>query len=412
MPSLSLYCKVHLPYGLNHYSFEHTGSGLHYFNMAANEKAVNRLSNECYLPANKTMAALIEKHAGKFRLAYSISGTTLELLAQYRPDVIQSFRELAKTGCIEFLAETYYNSLSWLHSKKEFQSQVEKHAALVKELFGMKPTVFRNTELIYNNELGSFIAGMGYKGIVCEGLERILQGRDINQTYCVPGMEGMGILLRHVNLSDDIAFRFGSQHWDDHPLTAEKYAGWIHAHTDACNINVLLDYETFGIHKKTGTGIFEFLQHLPAAILEDKKWRFTTPSEVLDACPAVDVYNVEETISWKGKEIECCVWCENTRQNNMLKKIYSLENMVYKNGGEAEMDQWRKLQSADHFYYMAGDDRTADDAYQYLNPFTSPEEAFKSYMNIITGFEIKLIEKGLSKFKAANDYTSSNTSIY
>jgi alpha-amylase len=408
MSSVSLYCKVHLPYGLNHYSY---GTGQDYFNMAANEKAVNHLSDKCYLPANKTIASLIKTHQGKFRLAYSISGTTLELLMQYRPDVIQSFQQLAKTGCVEFLGETYYSSLSWLHSKKEFQSQVEKHDALIKELFGEVPLVFRNTELIYNNELGSFIAGMGYKGIICEGLERILQGRNLNQTYAVPGVDNMGVLLRHVNLSDDIAFRFGSPYWDDHPLTAEKYAGWIHAHKDACNINVLLDYETFGIHKKTDTGIFEFLQHLPAAILENKEWQFTTPSEALDACAPVDVYNVEETISWKGKEIESCVWCENTRQNNMLKKIYSLENMVYKNGGETEMDQWRKLQSADHFYYMAGDDRTADDAYQYLNPFTSAEEAYKSYMNIITGFEIKLIEIGLSKFKAVNS-TASNIPIY
>ena len=411
MSSVSLYCKVHLPQGLQHYSSADIGFGAGYFNMAADEQAVNHLSDECYLPANKIIASLIENHKGKFKLAYSISGTALELLAHYRPDVIASFQQMAKTGCVEFLAETYYNSLSWLYSKKEFQHQVEKHDALVKELFGVTPVVFRNTELIYNNELAGFMAAMGYKGIVCEGLERILQGRDPNQMYTAPAAEYMGLLLRHVSLSDDIAFRFGSNYWNEHPLTAEKYAGWIHAHTDACNINILLDYETFGIHKKTGTGIFEFLQNLPAAVMKNKNWKFTTPSEALKQCRAKDVYNIEETISWKDKEIECCVWCENTHQNNMLKKIYSLENMVYKNGTPAEINAWRQLQSADYFYYMSGHDRTADDAYQYLNPFASAEEAHKNYLNIITDFEIKLIEKGLSKFKEEN-HQSTHTSLY
>lgn len=411
MSSVSLYCKVHLPQELNHYAAGDIGNGSDYFNTAADESAVNRLANDCYLPANKIMLSLIEKNKGKFKLAYSISGTTLELLMQYRPDVITSFQQLAKTGCVEFLAETYYNSLSWLHSKKEFQSQVEKHVALIKELFGATPVVFRNTELIYNNELGSFIAAMGFKGIIAEGLERILQGRDPNRVYHVPGTGNFGILLRHVSLSDDIAFRFGSMHWNQHPLTAEKYATWIHEHTGACNINLLLDYETFGIHKKQDTGIFEFLQNLPVAIMSNKNWTFTMPSEALEECAATDEYNISETISWKDKEIECCVWCENTRQNNMLKKIYSLENMVHKNGNEAEIHLWRQLQSADYFYYMSDNGRTADDAYQYLNPFSSAEKAHYHYINIITDFEIKLIEKGLSKFKEENQQTI-NPSIY
>src|SRR5450432_473801 len=200
MPSVSLYCKVHLPQELNHYSPANIGYGADYFDAAADEKAVNRLSDECYLPANKIMATLIEKNKRKFKLAYSISGTTLELLMKYRPDVIKSFQLLAKTGCVEFLAETFYNSLSWMYSKKEFQSQVEKHGALIKELFGMEPVVFRNTELIYDNELAAFIAGMGYKGIICEGIERILQGRNPNQLYIAKGSKN--IRLRLKNLQD------------------------------------------------------------------------------------------------------------------------------------------------------------------------------------------------------------------
>ncbi|MEP6749245.1 MAG: glycoside hydrolase family 57 protein [Bacteroidota bacterium] len=411
MPSVSLYCKVHLPQALNRYSSGNIGSGAEYFNTVADEAAVNQLADACYLPANKLMLSLIENYKGEFRLAYSISGTTLELLMRYRPDVIKSFQLLAQTGCVEFLAETYYNSLSWLHSKKEFQYQVEKHAALIKNLFGVKAVVFRNTELIYNNDLAKYIAAMGYKGIISESVDRILNGRSANQIYTAPGVDNTRILLRNVSLSDDIAFRFGSVHWNEHPLTAEKYAGWIHDHKDECNINILLDYETFGIHKKQDSGIFDFLENLPAAILAGKNWKFTTPSEALEQCSPNDEYNIEETISWKDKEIECCVWCENTQQNNMLKKVYSLENMVHKNGNEAEISEWRQLQSADYFYHMSGERRTADDAYQYLNPFDSAEEAYQNYVNIITDFEIKLIEKGLSKFKDENQHTI-NTSLY
>jgi alpha-amylase len=405
MPSVSLYCKIHLPQELNHILPADVGYGSEYFNGEADEKAVNLLAEECYLPANKIMLLLIKKYESKFKLNYSISGTTLELLIRYRPDVIKSFQQLAGTGCVEFLAETFYNSLSWLHSKKEFKSQVQKHAGLIKELFGTTPAVFRNTELIYNNELAAFVAGMGYKGIICEGIDRILDGRNLNQTYRAPGVYNFGILLRNVNLSDDIAFRFGSEQWNEHPLTAEKFSAWVHANADACNINILLDYDTFGIYKKQDSGIFDFLQNLPNTILGDKNWQFTTASEALKNCEAKDEYNVTETISWKDKEIESCVWCENTRQNNMLKKIYSLENIVHKNGTEAEIHRWRQLQGADYFYYMSDNGRTADNAYQYINPFVSAEEAHRHYINIITDFEIKLIEKGLSKFKTDNHDT-------
>ncbi|MEP7278149.1 MAG: glycoside hydrolase family 57 protein [Bacteroidota bacterium] len=409
MPSVSLYCKVHLPQSLNNYAPDAIGYGADYFNNSADERAVNILADECYLPANKIMASLIEKHQGKFKLAFSISGNALELLGQYRPEVIASFQQLAKTGCVEFLAETYYNSLSWLHSKKEFQYQVEKHGALIKELFGSTPSVFRNTELLYDNELAEFIKSMGYKGIICEGLNRILEDRSPNLVYSSLAAEGLGILLRHVALSDDIAFRFGSPHWNQHPLTAEKYAGWIHAFKDARNINLLLDYETFGIHKKPGTGIFEFLENLPAAILQHKDWSFSMPTEVLAAIPPEDLYDIRETISWKDREIASCLWCESTRQHNMLKKIYSLEMMVHENGNEAEINEWRQLQSADYFYYMAEAGMEASEAGQYLNPFGSAEAAHKNYVNIITDFEIKLIEKGLSRFKEENPHLSNNS---
>jgi len=411
MPTISFSFKIHLPYRLNNYLQGDTGLAGDFFNNEAARATIDRLSDECYLPANKILLSSIKQQHGKFRFAFSISGTTIELLQTYRPDVVVSFKELINTGCVEILAETYYNSLSWLWSKKEFQRQLEKHGNLVKETFGVEPVVLRNTELIHNNDLAKFAASLGYKGILCEGLEKILQGRSPNQCYAAPGNGDFGLLLRNVSLSDDIAFRFDDSCWSEHPLTAEKYASWIHSHTSAGNINIFMDYETFGIHKVPGTGIFSFLENLPAAIISDCQWQFATPAEALENCYPKDIYDSPETISWQDKEIECCVWCENSMQNNMLKKIYSLQDALHKNGSMEDWDYWGHLQSADHFYFMSDNGRTAKDAYHELNPFDSAEAAYKNYLNIITGFEIKLIQHGLSKFKGDHHYQK-NTSFY
>ena len=411
MPTVSLSFKIHIPHRLNNYLQGDTGMTGLFFNNEAAKSAIDRLANDCYLPANKILLSVIKEQKGKFKLAFSISGPAIELLQNRRPDVIASFRELTDTGCVEIFAETYYNSLSWLWSKKEFQRQVETHGALIKKTFNLEPAVLRNTELIYNNHLAKFAAGLGYKGMLCEGLEKILQGRTPNHCYAAPGNGDFGLLLRNVSLSDDIAFRFDDPYWSEYPLTATKYASWIHSHADACNINLFMDYETFGVHKKAGTGIFEFLENFPAAIMKDSRWQFATPTEAIEKCYPGDIYDCTQTISWKDKEIECCVWCENMMQNNMLKKIYSLEAVLHKNGTAEDWSCWGHLQSADHFYYMSDTGRTANDAYHELNPFDSAEAAYKNYLNIITGFEIKLIQHGLSKFKGEHHYFK-NSSLY
>ena len=268
MPAATLYFKVHQPYRLRKYGTTDIGSIHTYIDAEATEAAINIVSDECYLPANTILLELLRHYKGQFKIAFSISGTTLEILEKYRPDVLKSFRQLTRTGYVEIMAETYYNSLSWLHNKKEFERQIKLHGAIVKRLLGTEPKVFRNTELIYSNDLAKFINNMGYKGILCEGLYRILQGKTANQVYAAPGNGDFGLLLRNVNLSDDIAFRFGEMSWSEFPLTAGKFAGWLHFHAeDTNNINIFLDYETFGIHKKTESGIFEFLKYLPAAVL-------------------------------------------------------------------------------------------------------------------------------------------------
>ncbi len=406
MPSVSFCFRVHQPYRLKQYDFKDIGLLHNYDDAEANAAAINEAADNCYLPANEIILSQIKATNGKFKVAFSISGLVLELLQQYRPDVIDSFKLLLQTGCVELLAETYNSSLAWLHSKKEFSVQIEKHRLLVKKLFNAAPVVFRNTELIYNNGLAKFIADAGFKGILCEGLENILKGRTANQTYAAPGNGDFGVLLRNAALSDDIAFRFGETGWNQHPLTAEKFAGWVHAHpsNNTCNINLFFDYETFGIHKKKGAGIFEFLRHLPRAVLANPEFKFNTPTEALENCYPKDIYDVPKTISWNDRTNDGCLCTDNVMQHNIIRKIYSLENMVLKSGNDKTIDTWRKLQAADYFYFVQEPQRCDGDDCHLLSHFKYSQEAFKTYRNILTDFEISVIKSGLeaNPFKFLN----------
>lgn len=395
MSSVCLYFKIHESTRLNLNS-PISGNSLDRFeNVEENRMVLNNLADECYLPANKIMLEQIQACMGNFKINYSISGIMLELLEKYRPDVIDSIRELVATGCVEILAETYYHSLSSLYSATEFRRQIAAHQNLVTELFGQTPVVFRNTELIHNNTIATIIASMGLKGILCEGSERLLNGRSANRVYKSPGND-LPLLLRNVRLSDDIAFRFDDAHWSEHPLTADKFAEWIRNHpaTDEV-INLFMDYETFGLHKKTSSGIFDFLSHLPTEVLKESSLRFSTASEAIDQYEAAETYDSPTTISWDDKNRECCVICENVQQNNMLKKIYSLEKIVLEKSNEQWLHFWGILQTADYFYYMT-DERCRNNNHSYLNPFRSPKEAHNVYAAIVTDFELMLIHKSIS----------------
>ena len=399
MSAICLYFKVHQPYRLKQYAPADIAINHCYEDDHADETIINQVVDEGYLPANEIIIELIKKNKGQFKISYSISGVTLELLQRYRPDVISSFQQLALTGSIEILSETYYHSLSSIHSRKEFQRQVEKHKDLVKKLFGLEPVVFRNTELIHNNGLAKYMAGLGFNGILCEGIERILKGRSVNNVYAAPGNGDFGLLLRNATLSDDIAFRFDDNSWNEHPLTADKFAEWIHAHPESAEvINLFMDYETFGIHKKKDTGIFEFMEALPQAVLSNSNFTFSTPSRVLENYYPKDIYDVPQTISWEDKSKENCVWSENAMQNNTLKKIYSIENIALHSGNEKMLNTWGRLQAADYFYYM-NEERSGSNAAKYMNPFNSAQEAFQNYTNIITDFELELINNEISKTK-------------
>ncbi len=384
------YFQVHQPDRLRLYRFFDIGRESYYYDDFANRTILRRVADRCYLPANELMLELIGKHGGKFKIAYSISSAALEQFAKYAPEVIESFRELAGTGCVEFLGETWSHSLASLASKSEFVSQCEQHSLNIERLFGRKPEVFRNTELIYNDNIGEIVAGMGYKGMLTEGAKHILGWKSPNYIYSNARNPKLKLLLKNFTLSDDIAFRFSDTRWAEWPLTASKYSGWIASILDKDEIvNLFMDYETFGEHQNKTTGIFEFMRHLPGELLK-KGIKFRTPSEVCYSSEPVARLNVPYSISWADEERDTSAWLGNELQNEAFSKLYSLEEKVIKSGNENLMSDFRKLQESDHFYYMCTKFFSDGAVHKYFNPYNTPYEAFINYMNVLSDFILRV----------------------
>jgi alpha-amylase len=395
--TICLYFKVHLPFSLNAYTQQQVGVTHHYDDPVSDEMLINKLADECLLPSNKIILKNIQETKAAFKVSYSISGTALELMQRYRPDVIASFQELVNTGAVEILAETYYNSLSFLYSKNEFERQVETHGLLVRNLFSVYPAVFRNTELIYSNKVAGYIKNLCYKGILCEGSSKILNGRTPNKLYASPDSGDFALLLRNPRLSDDIAFRFDDKTWNEYPLTADKFASWLNAHPqDSEIINLFMDYETFGIHKKSDTGIFDFLEALPGAVLAFPDLDFSTPSAVIDKFYPRDIYHVPDTISWDDHTAPCCNWSENTRQNNTLKKIYEIERLINQSDNRSLAASWGRLQAVDYIQLMSDNNRSSS---KHLIHFESPRQVYDNFTSILTDMEITLVNEQLRKNK-------------
>jgi len=399
MPSVNFCFRIHQPFQFRSYCFNDIGRLHLYEDKVAMGMIMDDLAEHCYLPANKILLEQIKKENGKFKVAFSISGTTLELFEQFRPDLIESFRQLVQTGWVEILGETYYNSLSWLHSKTEFTRQLQLHEALVRKLFDFEPHVFRNTELIHDNELAKHIAGLGYKGMITEGIGEVLNGRSPNQVYAAPGNGDFGILLRNAELSDDIAGWIGRAKGSRYALTAEKFAERIfHNYPgNSCSINLFLDYETFGIHKTASTGIFRFLKELPEAILSNSGYSFKTPGEVLDDCYPKDIYDVPQTVAM-GDDLNISrQWCISATQNEILKKLYKLGTLVNEAGDERLLKTWRKLQSAEHFCFIEGHRPPEMQVYEFAGLAKYTAEKYQQIANILTDFEISVITSNVEK---------------
>lgn len=401
MPSVCFYFQVHQPFRIRDYSFFDIGESHFYEDDVKNKEVLNKVADKCYIKTNKKMLELIKRHKGKFKISYSISGMAIEQFEKYRPDVLQSFIDLANTGCVEFLSETYAHSLSFIYSKDEFTRQVKKHAAVILKHFNQVPKVFRNTELIYNNELAAFIENMGYKGIVCEGVDRLLGDRTPNFLYKPIGTKNIKAFLKNYRLSDDIAFRFSDKGWKDFPLTTGKFTNWVHSIAGNGEVvNLFMDYETFGEHQWESTGIFDFLDALPAEILKHPDFNFKTPSEVIASYPARDSYDAHDFISWADTERDLSAWLSNSMQKEAIKRIYSLEKDVLASGDANMLKVWERLQTSDHFYYMCTKFWNDGDVHKYFSPFDSPYDAYMYFMNVFSDLECSLKELHLSADKA------------
>jgi alpha-amylase len=390
MTSVCFYFQVHQPFRLKDYDFSMIGEDHLYEYEEKNAKLIDRIADRCYLPTNKLILKLIKKYKGKFKVTFSISGCAIEQFALYRPDVLLSFKDLAKTGRVEFLAETYYHSLSFLYSEKEFERQVQKHSMKMSSLFGKKPSVFRNTELIYNNELAKTIGKMGFEGVLCEGVDKLLGGRNRSLLYCAKNTQNIKCLLKNYVLSDDIAFRFSDTTWSEYPLSAEKFVSSI-SQIEGGSVNLFLDYETFGEHQQKETGIFQFMEKLPELILKEPQLDFKTPSELLKTLPIIDEYDVPEPVSWADEARDLSAWLENSMQKEAVKRIYSLEDRVLKSSNESLIDTWGRLQTSDHFYYMSTKYQADGKVHAYFSPYGSPFDAYINYMNVVSDFEDLLV---------------------
>ena len=391
MRTICFYFQVHQPFRFRRYRFFDIGNDHYYYDDYSNESILQKVAQKSYLPANALMLDLIQKHKGRFKIAYSISGIAMEQFRLYAPEVLESFKKLADTGQVEFLSETYAHSLCSLKGREEFERQVKAHDQLIKEHFGQEPKVFRNTELIYSDEIGAMVADMGFKAMLTEGAKHVLGWKSPNYLYCNAINPKLKLLLKNFKLSDDIAFRFSNKGWPEYPLTAEKFVEWLNQIPENEEVvNLFMDYETFGEHQWKETGIFDFLEALPGSVFGSSPFTFSTPSEVARKLQVVSSVNVPHPISWADEERDLTAWLGNELQNEAFDKLYSLGDKVYESNDDGIKLDYTYLQVSDHFYYMSTKFFSDREVHSYFNPYDTPYDAFINYMNVLSDFEIRV----------------------
>ena len=389
MKTVCLYFQVHQPWRLKTYRFFQMGNDHNYLDDFTNRAIMQKIARECYLPMNALLLNLIQENKGAFKVSFSITGSAVEQFKAYAPEVLESFKKLADTGCVEFLGETYSHSLSSLASAEEFKNEVKLHTKMLKEEFGVKPTAFRNTELIYSDDIAKMVEDMGFKTMLAEGAKHILGWKSPNFVYTDANDNKLRLLLRNYKLADDIAFRFCNEGWSEWPLTADKFAGWVAAETGDV-VNLFMDYETFGEHQKASTGIFDFVKALPKAMLATGELEFATVSEASKKLQPVAVLHSPHAMSWADEERDVTAWLGNDLQNEAFAKLYALAPKVKKAKNKDFEYVWHFMQNSDHFYYMATKWFSDGDVHSYFNPYGSAYEAFINYMNVLSDFDIEL----------------------
>jgi alpha-amylase len=400
MKAIVLYLHVHQPYRVRHYTVFDSGASHEYFDTdldarTSNERILKKVAEKSYLPANARLLKLLQANP-EFKLSLSLTGTVIEQLEKWSPEALQSFKDLCATGRVEILAETYHHSLAFFYSRAEFEMQVDMHRRKVEEVFGQTPKVFRNTELAYNNDLAYWADKAGYKGILSEGWDKVLDWRSPNYVYRPVYTDNIRLLMKNYKLSDDIAFRFGDSNWLEYPLTADKFSHWLSEDADATNFNLFMDYETFGEHQWEESGVFDFLEHLPKEWLKTEDHTFMTVSEAIDSFDPVGPVDMPETVTWADTERDLSAWLGNAMQGASIHSLYDLQDRVIGSNDLALIEDWRRLQTSDHFYYMCTKWFNDGDIHAYFSPYETPYEAYINFMNAYRDLQFRLSEKGVT----------------
>lgn len=397
MKNIFLYLHVHQPQRLRDYTIFDIGQKEDYFSKE-NENIFNKVAKKSYLPTNYLLQKLLYKYP-EFKINFSITGTFIEQAKEYNPEVLKTFINLAKTKKVDILAETYYHSLAALYSKSEFERQVLKHIKTISSIFGIKPTYFRNTELIYSNKIAQYVENLNFKGIITEGTEKILHWRSPNYLYRTNTNKGINLLLKNYKLSDDIAWRFSNKNWEEYPLTTDKYIHWLD-NTPGETINLFMDYETFGEHQWEDTGIFNFVESFVGKAIS-KGYTFRLLKDTDKFFKNKGTIDCPFNISWADEERDTTAWTENAMQQDMLKKIYALENIIINSKNRKLIDTWRHLQVSDHFYYMCTKWFSDGDAHAYFSPYKSPYQAYNTYNNVYIDLKERIGDKLLNTYTQA-----------
>ncbi|MFW6335819.1 MAG: glycoside hydrolase family 57 protein [Phycisphaeraceae bacterium] len=380
MPAVCFYFQVHQPTRLRRYSVFDTHS--RYFDDEQNRTILRKVAGKCYLPATNQLLEMVRKHDGRFRVAFSLTGSVIDQLKAFAPEVLDNFRALAATGCVEFLAETYNHSLAMLYSPEEFAQQVAMHSDAIETLFNQRPSIFRNTELIYSDKLVQELDKLGrHRAVLAEGASQLLQGRSPNVLYSPAGHDDFVVLLKNYKLSDDVAFRFSDTRSRDYPLTARKFADKLAAE-DGDVVNLFLDFETFGEHQWRQTGIFDFLCDLPGHVFA-REGEFITPSDALEFHEPHGTISCPHVVSWADSERDVSAWLGNAMQTSAMHELYRLEQPVKATGDEALLRDWRRLTNSDHVYYMSTKHQADAAVHSYFSPYESPYDAYINYMNVL-----------------------------
>lgn len=387
--SICLYFQVHQPTRLRLYRFFDIGKDSHYYDDFANRTILKRIAEKCYLPMNALLLDAVKANKGAFKVAFSLSGSAMDQFERYAPEIMESFRALADTGCVEFLSETYYHSLASLADAHEFEHQVKKHKAAIERHFGVSPKSFRNTELIYSDGIGQAVYALGFRLMLTEGARHIMGWKSPNYVYNNDLQPRLKLLLRNYALSDDMAFRFSDRNWGGWPLTAEKYADWL-CKAEGDVINLFMDYETFGEHQDASCGIFDFMKALPAAVLAHKELEFETPAKIASKHKSVGNLSVPEPVSWADEERDVTAWLGNELQQDAFNKLYGLLEKLNLANLPQLWEDFGHLQESDHLYYMCTKFFSDGEIHKRFNPYETPYEAFINYMNVLSDFIIRV----------------------